>query len=169
MKAQNLMKELPKIAAQVMHNTRCVPANLKFKFELLAEAYGAAQLLDDFRLWCQEQVEKEAQFKHPILEYIKVVDTRLGSAPEEKRPDLKDPHIGELASMSYEMTDFLPAKTAVAETLLAFTFEEVRDALTEYADRLTEKEMKGAMRAFWSEGGAGAVILARRRRAQRVR
>lgn len=160
-----LTKELPKIAARVLHNTRCVPQNMKFKFELISSAYGAAAVARDFEEWCKEHVEDKIPY--PITAYIKVIDSRLGSAPEETKADLKDPHVADLVSMAYELTGVLPAKSAVADLLLTYTFDEVKDALTEYTDNLTEKETKGAMRAFWSDGGAGAVILARRRRAPR--
>lgn len=162
-----LTKTLPKIAARVLHNTRCVPQNMKFKFELIASAYGAAAVERDFEEWCKEHIDDKMPY--PITAYMKVIDSRLGSAPEEQRPDTKDPQVAELVSLAYELTGILPAKTAVAELLLTFPAAEIKDALTEYAEPLADKEVKGAMRAFWSDGGAGAVILARRRRSQHAR
>jgi hypothetical protein len=162
-----LVKSLPKIAARVLHNTRSVPQNLKFKFELIATAYGAAVVEHDFEEWCRDHIDD--RFPYPITQYLKVIDSRLGAVPEEKRADTKDPRIGELAVAAYELTGILPARAAVAEVLLTFSADEIKAALTEYAENLTDKEVKGAMRQFWSDGGAGAVILARRRRAQHGR
>src|ERR1035437_1298039 len=159
-----LTKELPKIAARVLHNTRCAPQNMKFKFELIASAYGAAAVAGDFEAWCIENVNEKIPY--PITAYVKVVDSRLGSAPEESKADLKDPRIGELVSKSYELTGVLPSKTSVAEVLITYPLDEITAALVEYTETLAEKEMKGSMRAFWADGGAGAVILARRRRSE---
>jgi hypothetical protein len=162
-----LVKSLPKIAARVLHNTRSVPQNLKFKFELIATAYGAAAVERDFEEWCLDHLDDK--FPYPITQYLKVIDSRLGAAPEEKRADIKDPQIGELAVAAYELTGILPSRSAVAEVLLIFPADEIKAALTEYAENLTDKEVKGAMRQFWADGGAGAVILARRRRGQHGR
>lgn len=163
MSANNLMKDLAKIAASELRVTRCIPRHLKFKFELMGDAYGEADIRDDFRNWCRDHVGE--QVKYPIFDYLKVIDSRLGSAPVEDAANIADPHVQELISLAYELTNLLPAKKAVAEVLLAYPFDEVKAALTEYTENLTEKDVKGGMRAFWSEGSAGAVILARRRRA----
>lgn len=159
-----LVKSLPKIAAKVLHNTRSVPQNLKFKFELIATAYGAAAVERDFEAWCREHIDDK--FPYPITQYLKVIDSRLGSAPVEERADTKDPRVSELAVAAYELTGILPSRSAVAELLLTFPADEIKAALTEYSENLTDKEVKGAMRQFWSDGGAGAVILARRKRVQ---
>lgn len=158
-----LIKALPKIAARVLHNTRTVHPDMKFKFELLAEAYGAASVMADFEKWCHENTD--GQFKYPVNEYLKVIDSRLGSAPEEKRMDLKDPQVSELVSFSYELTGILPAASAVAELVLNYPVAEIKAALSEYTESLTETEIKGSMKAFYSSGGGAAIILARRRRA----
>jgi hypothetical protein len=157
-----LIKALPKISARILHNTRCAPPNLKFKFELIAEAYGKAAVLADYEAWCHEHVSDN--FPWPITEYMKVIDSRLGSAPEETKTDMDNPQIAELTSLSYELTGVLPAKRAVAELLMTYPFDEIKEALSEYTDNLSERETKGSMRAFYSDGGAGAIILARRRR-----
>jgi hypothetical protein len=159
-----LIKSLPRIAARVLHNTRGVPQSLKFKFELIATAYGAATVERDFEEWCREHVEDK--FPYPITEYVKVIDSRLGGAPETKRADLNDPKVGELSSLTYEITGVLPPKSAVAQLLAEYPFDEVKAALDEFSEKLTESDVKRAMREFYSSGGAVAVVLARRRRAQ---
>ena len=159
----NLMKELPRIAARVLHNTRSVHSEMKFKFELLAAAYGSTSVSTDFEAWCIENHDEN--FTYPITEYLKVIDSRLGDAPEKKRPDIKDPQVAELVSFSYELTGILPAATAVASLVLDYPFDEIKAALIEYTESLTETEVKGAMRAFYTSGGGAAIILARRRRA----
>lgn len=162
----NLMKELPKIAARELKNTRGMYPEMKVRFSLLTEAYGAAAVARDFEDWCREQSTRGETPRYPISEYVKVVDSRLGTAPEEAALDTKNPQIGELASMSYELTSVLPSTIAVAELLAVYTFDEVKAALVEFAEGLTERELKTSMRAFFANGGAGAsaVILARRRR-----
>lgn len=160
----NLMKELPRIAARVLKNTRGVYPELKSRLGLVAEAYGAAAVARDFDDWCNSQTESP---RYPISEYLKVVDARLGNATEVVTLDLKNPVVGELVSLTYELTGVLPSALSVAELLALYPEVEVRAALTEFAEGLTERELKTSMRTFFANGGTGAsaVIMARRRRA----
>jgi hypothetical protein len=158
----SLIKSLPKIAARELHNTHCGLRNLKFKLELIATAYGTAAVEMDFAMWCREHTTDHG--KYPIFEYMKVIDSRLGGAPEEQRANLDDPRIVVLQSLSYELTGLLPSIRAVAGALVTYSAEEIEAALREYTDDLPGKDAKSDMRAFWSEGGAEAIILARRRR-----
>lgn len=160
----DLMKVLPFVAFQELGNTHMVPLRLKPKIELLRTCYGHNAVERDFREWCQEN--REAQHKYPIIEYLKVIDSRLGSAPAEAQADLRDPNIEVIAALAYEYTGTLAPKRAIAELLLVYPVDEVRGALIEYAEHLTEKETPGAMRRFFSDGGAAAVILTRRKRAE---
>lgn len=160
----SLLKSLPRIAAQELHNTHCGLRNLKFKLELISEAYGANAVENDFRQWCRS-LDPGTRIKYPIFEYMKVIDSRLGSAPEETRANPESPEVVELQSLAYERTGLLPSKRALANSLVKYTAEEVKAALIEYTDDLPSKDAKSDMRAFWSEGGAEAIILARRRRA----
>lgn len=160
----SLIKSLPRIAAKELHNTHCGLRNLKFKLGLIAVAYGADVVEEDFRKWCRG-IEPGTKLKYPIFEYMKVIDSRLGSAPEETQANLEDPAIVTLQSLVYELTGMLPAKAAIANVLMKYPVDEITEALKEYTEDLPEKDVKADMRAFWSEGGAEAVILARRRRA----
>lgn len=167
----NLMKELPKIAARVLHNTRgSNPEWVKTRLELLSEAYGTAAVATDFEEWCGSFEPGEPLPRYPISEYMKVVDVRLGDVKEEQHLDLQDPLVKELMSLTYELTSVLPSAKSVAELLAAFSCDEVRAALVEFAEGLTERELKTSMKAFYANGGAGAsaIILARRRRADVV-
>jgi hypothetical protein len=162
----NLMKEMPKITARVLKIHRTLRSDMKFKMELLAAAYGAAAVARDFELWCASLAASgDEKPKYPIFDCLKVIDARLGDAPEEIRPNLAAPQVAELASLTYELTNILPETKAVATLLLDYTVEEISAALREYTEGLTEKDVRGEMRKFWSAGGASAVILARRRRA----
>jgi hypothetical protein len=162
----NLIKQLPRIAARVLHNTHTLRPDMKFKLELLSDAYGEAAVLDDFEAWCGEH--QGDHFKYPIFEYLKVIDSRLGGAAEEKRADLKDPRVIEMVQFSYEQTGVLPKTTSVAELVLNYPLDEIKAALVEYTENLTEKEFSAASGSFYANGGIGAVsiILARRRRTQ---
>src|SRR5271165_486424 len=105
-KAVDLGKRLPRIAARVLHNTHYLPKNLKFKFELIAQAYGAAAVEEDFEKWCMDYIDNPPRY--PITDYMKVVDQRLGTTPSEVKPDTKDPRIGDLLSLCYDLTGVLP-------------------------------------------------------------
>jgi hypothetical protein len=159
---------LPRIAAHELQNTRCGLKNLQFKLELISEAYGAADVENDFRDWCRG-LEEGLHPKYPIFDYMKVIDSRLGSSPEEKRADFDDPAISELQSLAYELTGLFPVKTSVANARVIYSVEEIKDALVEYTEALPDKGSKADMRAFWAEGGVDAIILARRRRAEHAR
>jgi hypothetical protein len=165
----NLMKEMPKIAARVLKNTRGVYPEAKARLALIAEAYGTAAVLADFEDWCNGKVLSGDPVRYPISEYMKVVDFRLGSAPEEQKVSTEDPRVVELISMTYELTGTLPSGVSVAELLALYSIQEIKDALTEFTEGLTERELKTSMRNFYANGGAGAsaVILARRRQAEK--
>jgi hypothetical protein len=166
-KIMDLKKELPMIAARVLHNTHCFPKNLKDKYNLIALAYGRGAVVADFEAWCNEVKDKNPRY--PITEYMKIVDSRLGTAFEEKRADTTDPRIPEITAMAYELTGVPPSARSVATLLLSFTPEEIKAALGEYAATLDDKDVRTGMRVFFLEGGAAAVILARQKRAQNGR
>lgn len=159
----SLQKSLPRIAARVLHNTHVGLSRMKEKFELIEEAYGRAAVEADFEKWCHEIQDRNP--KYPLTEYVKVVDSRLGPEFEEKRADLKDPHIAEISAVAYELTGVLPSVRSVANLLSTCEQEEILGALREFAATLDEKDTKSGVRTFFAEGGAAAVILARRRRA----
>jgi hypothetical protein len=161
-----LKDTLPKIAARVLQNACRAPKNLKFKLELIAEAYGAVAVAEDFEAWCIEH--RSDQLKYPIIDYVKAVDARLGPTPSEKQANPADPDVEPIRSMAYETMGTLPPVKAVAKLLLTYSPGEITGALTEYAENLTEPDSRGATQAFFSSGGAGAIILARRRRVARA-
>src|SRR5271168_707831 len=98
----NLRKELPRIAARVLANTHVFPKHLKEKYELIAEAFGAAAVVRDFEAWCEEV--KDENPRYPLTKYMIVVDSRLGRASAEAEPDLKDPALAEIGALSYKLT-----------------------------------------------------------------
>ena len=163
----SLHKSLPRIAARVLHNTHVSLARMKEKFELIEEAYGRSAVEADFEKWCQELKDKNPRY--PLTEYVKVVDARLGPEFVEvsRSPELKDPRIKEVSAVAYELTGVLPPVRSVASLLQTCEPEEILAALREFASTLDEKEVKSGIKTFFADGGAAAVILARRRRAER--
>jgi hypothetical protein len=158
----NLRKELPRIAARVLANTHVFPKHLKEKYELIAAAFGAARVVADFEAWCEEV--KEENPRYPLTKYMIVVDSRLGRASAEAEPDLKDPTLAEIGALSYKLTGVTPSARALAKLRLSYEADEIKAALTEYASTLEEKDFKSGMRTFFTDGGATAVIYARRNR-----
>jgi hypothetical protein len=139
---------------------------MKEKFELIEEAYGRAAVEADFEKWCKAIAGMMDNLpKYPLTEYVKVVDARLGPEFAEQRADLKDPRIAEVSAVAYELTGVLPSVRSVANLLTTCDQEEILGALREFAATLDEKDTKSGIRTFFAEGGAAAVILARRRRA----
>lgn len=156
----NLKREMRMVASKIMGNTHTFPYKFEEKLEFLEAAHGTHAILRDFEVWCEERKAEEIQY--PIIEYLKVVDSRLGNAPEKL--NLKDPQVTEISALTFERTSILPSAKAVAELLQTFTLEEISGAIREYTENLKEDETRSAMRRFFADGGAGAVILARRRR-----
>jgi hypothetical protein len=157
-----LKRTLPRIAARVLANTHVFPKHLKEKYELIAEAFGEAAVEADFETWCEEN--KEANPRYPLTKYMIVVDSRLGRASQESEPDLKDPTVADIAALTYKLTGVTPSARAIAKLRLSYEADEIKAALTEYASGLEDKDFKSGMRTFYTDGGATAVIYARRNR-----
>ncbi len=163
-----LMRTLPRIAAEVLKNTHVAPKNMKEKFLLLGRAYGEDAVEQDFRVWCQEQVEASLNPRYPLTDYIKVVDARLGkgfSEPSNSQTSLQDPTVAQITSVAYEEMGYLPSNRAVSNLLRNFTVDEILAALREYTATLDDKELRSGIRQFFVDGGAAAVIYAMRKRA----
>jgi hypothetical protein len=163
----NLMTELPKIAMRVLKNSHMVPKQLQPKMDVLKAVYSTAWVTRDFEAWCRDHIDDH--FKYPITEYLHVIDERYAGIPEEKQPDMAHPDLIELSTLAYDLTGFLAPRKALAALLIDYPSEEIKTALREYVGLQGEKELKSAMRAFYSEGGAAAVILARRKRIEHGR
>lgn len=156
----NLEKELRMISAKTLGNTHRFPPQFKEKLEFLSAAHGNFAIAHQFQAWCEERRAEKIQY--PIIDFMKEVDSLFGGAPEQL--DLKDPRILEISALVFERTDILPSHKAVAELLQTYNMEELTGAIREYTDKIGDGQERSAMRRFFAEGGAGAVILARRQR-----
>lgn len=162
----NLMKELPKISFKVLQNTHMVPLRLKAKMDLLKACYGSAAVVRDFEEWCKEH--KDEHPRYPIIEYLHVIDSRLGSQPAEANIPVSDPRVNDLAAFAFKTTGKQAPRKSLADLLLTFTPEEIQGAMVELMETLTEdNEIKGALRSFYHDGGATAIIVTRRTRGKK--
>jgi hypothetical protein len=157
----NLEKELRMISSKTLANSHRFPPQFKEKLEFLVAAHGTFAIAREFQEWCDARRSEKIQY--PIIEFMKEVDSIFGGAPEQL--DLKDPRILEISALVFERTDILPSHKAVAELLQTYSMEELTGAIREYTDKIEDGQARSAMRRFFAEGGAGAVILARRQRA----
>lgn len=155
-----LIKSLPKIAARVLKNTWGIPPQFKSKLELVQEAYGMALVEADFERWCLEVQDRQPRY--PVSEYLKVIDSRLGSAPKEEH----DLRIEEISALTYKLTRRPAPPKNVRELLTQFSLEEITNALQEYIGGIEDRELAFAPRMFFVDGGCGAIITARRQREQ---
>lgn len=165
-----MIKSLPRIAARVLHNTHVGQSRMKEKFELLSAAYGEATVVEDFEKWCYELAEQKLNPRYPLTDYIKVVDERLGGGFTEisrSQFDISDSRILPISSLCYQETGYLPSPKVILTLLNAFSSEDIVEALKEYASLLSDKELKQGAKQFFTEGGAAAVIHARRQRSQK--
>jgi hypothetical protein len=157
----NLAKEMRMISAKTLGNTHQFPWKFEEKLEFLVAAHGTFAIARKFQEWCDARRSEKIQY--PITEFMMEVDTLFGGAPEKL--NLSDPNVAEISALVFERTDILPSTKAVAELLQVYSKEELAGAIREYTDKIGDGEARGAMRRFFAEGGAGAVILARRQRA----
>jgi hypothetical protein len=160
-----LAKSLPKIQARILR-TASRPRYWREKYELMAIAHGQEAVEIDFEKWCREVQAQGLHPSQPIIEYAKVIDSRLGNAPPpEPELNLKDPRITLITALSFELTKFLPARHSVAKLLVDFTPEEITGATREYVgfSNRDKEGMKARMWKFFSEGAASAVIYSRRK------
>jgi hypothetical protein len=162
MPIRNLTKDLQRVAAIKLHNTRGVPKTMKDKLELIELAYGHADVIADFEKWCEEVAVNPPQY--PVFDYIRMIDARLGTA---QKADPHDPAIAEIQSLTYELTGVLPHTRAIRDLLGIHPAAEIKDALKEFVLTVDEKDMKSSIRAFFDDAGASAVIYAQQRRLQK--
>ena len=67
------------VAARELKNSHAVPATLKTRFDLVEAAHGFAAVIDDFTNWCRRELDRRPGY--PLVEYVKIVDDRLGAPP----------------------------------------------------------------------------------------
>lgn len=173
----SLLDEIVDITGEVLKNTagvyREAEKELKARFSRLEKAFGRAAVRDDYRAWAEEQRAEGAVPKWPIPQYVKVADVRLGAGEVETVAvaapvDMTDPKIGDLGAFTYELTGVLPSANHLSKLLNLYDLQEIKDALTEYAGDLSEREIKGGVKSFFAEAGAIAVITARRNREKKA-
>lgn len=154
-----LVKDMQRVAARKLRNTRGVPRNMKDKLELIELAFGHAEVMEDFEKWCDENRDRNPQY--PVTDYLRMVDARLGGTP---KIDPNDERIRELAAVTYELTSVLPSIRAVRDLLAIHSVDEIKAALREYVLSIDEKDMKTALRRFYDDLGASAVIYSMKKR-----
>ena len=155
----SLVKDMQRIAARKLHNTRGVPRNMKDKLELIDLAFGRAAVLVDFEDWCGENADRNPQY--PVTEYLRMIDARLGATP---KVDPNDERVKDLMAVTYELTTILPHLRAVRDLLAIHPAEEIKAALRAYVLTVDEKDMKSAIWAFYDDLGASAVIYSMKKK-----
>lgn len=155
----SLVKDMQRIAARKLHNTRGVPRNMKDKLELIALAFGHADVIADFEKWCDEHTDKNSLY--PVTEYLRMIDSRLGGTP---KIDPDDERIKDLMAVTYELTSVLPRLRGIRDLLAIHSADEIKAALKHYLLSVDEKDMKSAIRSFYDDLGASAVIYSMNRK-----
>jgi hypothetical protein len=155
----NLIREMQRIAARILRNTRGVPKNMGDKVELIDLAFGRAEILADFEKWCEDSEQHHTSF--PVTEYLRGIDARLGN---DSRVAPDDDRVSELRGLTFNLTQVMPRLSAVRSLLALHSLEEIKEALTEFLPTVAEGNMEKAMRNFYDDLGATAVIYVRRNR-----
>ena len=96
-----------------------------------------------------------------------------GENQHQKRGQENQPHgqgndVEYLQSVSVELGCQIPTREAVQALLRKYPVAEIEAAFREYVDNLDYKDQPYAEKLFFADGGAAAVILARRRMAEGV-
>lgn len=156
----NLIKELRRIAAKELHNTRGIPRNMDAKIEYIELAWGRAEIIDDFLKWCQEPENQSNPY--PVTAYLRQIDSRLGHEPA--KPAAEDPQVKELQAFVYEQADFLPNTKHLRDLLALHSLEDIKHAFKEYLLVVDGTNRASSMKNFFENDGAGAVIAARKKR-----
>lgn len=157
--ANQLVKALQRVAAKKLKNTRSVPRNMADKVELVELAYGRANLVSDFEVWCDDPKNQENPY--PVTTYLREVDSRLGRTA---RIEPEDPRIAEIQALTYELVNVLPKAKYVRELLLLHSGDDIKGALREYVLVAPKRELEAGMPNFFENNGAGAVVAARKKR-----
>jgi len=153
-----LIKDLERIAAKELKNTRGVHPQYKDRLKLVEAAYGTEAVRADFLDWAVSV--KERGFAYPISEYLKVVDSRFrtNTVPGGVAEEQDNPQIVRLSSQAFTLTGRVPIRADVIKNLQSFSGDDLFDAFAEYVGGLEERELKYATRNFYSDGGAEVVI-----------
>lgn len=164
----NLIKSLEKIAAKELKNTWGALPQMKERFELIREAYGASEVEQDFTKWCVEV--KDRNPRYPIAEYLKVVDSRfmnkLGLVPSEETFEQQDARVEEISAITFQLTGRTAPSKYVRELLIRFSLNDIVDALREYVGGIENRELAYVAKMFFTDGGCGAVLAARKQKEQ---
>lgn len=126
-----LLKAMYAVAARELKNSHAVPATLKTRFDLVEAAHGFAAVIDDFTNWCRENFDRRPGY--PLVEYVKIVDDRLGAPPMpdaqlaavKKINPVDDPRVGEIIRYVYEYSKIAPAVKKVASLIATYGYEYV--------------------------------------------
>lgn len=157
--AHPLVKNLQRVAAKKLKNTRSIPKSLSDKVELVELAYGRATLVADFELWCDDPQNQSNPY--PVTAYLRSVDSRLGQVA---RVDPEDPRIAEIQAAAYEAANVIPNARHIRDLLLLHSSDDIKAALKEYILVAPKKEIEAGLHNFFENNGAGAVIAARKKR-----
>lgn len=152
MRKPALAKKLEMSAAKAFRTTRSIPFRFDYQFqqmELMSQVYGDAAIIEDFEAWASTV----KNVKYPLSEYLKVVDSRLGNAEDRK----DNPDVTKIMAVVYQYIKDFPRKVSVEKLLEKYGFENLQEAWLEYADGLSEDELKYAIKKFFEDGGVDVV------------
>lgn len=155
MKKPKLVRQMEIVASRVFKRTRGVQIRFESQMEqilLMSTTYGDADVLADFEEWAVTASAQGVQY--PITEYLNVVDARLGTVVEPK-PD--NPEVTKIMTVVYQYIKDFPRKSSVEKLIEKYGFENLREAWLEYADGLSEDELKHAIKKFFEDGGVDVV------------
>lgn len=156
-----LAKQLEKTAAKLFQRTSGVQVRFESQMEqiaLMSTAYGDASVLADFEEWA-----KTAKSRFPIADYLRVVDSRLGTTSNSVVVSTEDPEYLALLKVIHRDTGDFPKKAAVQRLLSkGFTYEDLFAMWQDYIMELPEDSNKTAsamIDGFFEDGGFQVVYM----------
>lgn len=154
MKKPRLAYQLEKAISQAFKRTHQISVRFDDQLEqltLMEAVYGIPKVLEDFEVWA---TTADKGVRYPMSEYLKVVDERLGQVATEE----EDPRITRISKIVYEFTNDIAPKNVIKKLLEKYPAEDIEYGFQEFAAGMNEEKMKTAIKKFFLDGGADAVI-----------
>jgi hypothetical protein len=154
MKKPRLAYQLERSVADAFKRTHQVSVRFDDQLEqltLMEAVYGISKVLEDFEVWAQTA---DKGMRYPMSEYLKVVDERLGQVATEE----EDPRITKIAALVYEVTNDIVPKNIIKRLLEKLSVEDIEYGFLEFTAGMNEEKMKTAVKKYFQDGGAEAVI-----------
>jgi hypothetical protein len=153
-KRPRLADQLERAASKAFQRTRGIKLRFDADLEqiaLMETTYGAAAVTADFAIWAQTA---DKDLRYPLKDYLKIVDERLGQVATEE----DDSAVIEINKVVYEYINDVAPKAQIKKLLARYPAEDIIMAFRDFVCDMDKEKEKTAIKKFFADGGADAVI-----------